>query len=322
MKIELKNIEFSYSTKQILDIENVVFEKGEISVVLGPSGCGKTTLLRCISLLEIYKGEILFDGNKIPSIIDSDLNISFVFQDFALYQGLSVKENIIIALKSRNFSKKEIEKKLTKICTELNICNIIEKNINEISGGEKQRVSIARSLILEPDILLMDEPFSSLDYNIKNSITNTFIDYHKSINNTVIIVTHNQSEASEIADKIFLMNKGKIIQSGSYDELYNKPNSKFVAEFIGSIPINKVSYNNNEIFFRPENVKFDILKNKKDFIQLKTNYIRFTVLDSYYIYKFEFSEKTLNVVNKTKIDFTLNEEVVLFINNKDILMFE
>ena len=318
MRIELKNINFSYiKNNPVLSDLNAVFEEGKISVLLGPSGCGKSTILRCIAQLEQQqKGDILYQDQSFSKFGYKGLGLSYVFQDLALYQGLNVRENIRIALKERS---KEVEKSYNQICELLEISDLIEKKVTQLSGGEMQRVAIARSLVLNPKILLMDEPFSSLDYNIKNRITDRFLGIQSKNRITTILVTHNQTEAAELADKVFLMNKGRIVQEGTYEYLYKKPSNSFVAKFLGNQKNNSILINNKETFVRPEDISFN--KRTRSDIKIQANFVRKFPDFPQYVYLFQYKNAIVRVLSLNNLEYSIDEDVDLYILNDSIIEF-
>ena len=240
MNIKIKELSFSYNSKnKILKNINLDFEEGILTVVLGPSGCGKTTLLRCIAGLETdFDGHIFIADKDQTNIKPFKRNISMLFQDFALYQALNVKENITLSLVSNNAPKHIIEEKLGIVTKMLGIEDLLMKKVTKLSGGERQRVAVARSLIRNPSVMLLDEPFTSLDAELKKKIRQDFKKNQRAMKLTSIMVTHDQEEAIELADKIVVMKDGQIQQSGTIEEIYNKPVNLFVANFIGSPKIN------------------------------------------------------------------------------------
>lgn len=314
MNITLNNIEFEYnSNTKVLKGLNSIFETGKISVILGSSGSGKSTLLRCLANLESnYKGSILYNDKTFAELGYKGLNLSFVFQDYALYQGLTAKENILIALKHRKIDK--IESKVDAICTMLDINNLLSKNVSQLSGGEQQRVAIARSLVLNPSILLMDEPFSNLDYSIKNKIRDSFLELQNELGFTTILVTHNQTEAADIGDKIFLMKDGKIEQEGKFETMYNSPSTPFVAEFLGNHRINKIKLDveeNNLIYIRPEHISLE--KPLEEFYEINVEFIRYQPDLPNYIYIFKYNDLIIRMLNSSFQDFSNKSTVTLYI---------
>ena len=233
--LETKNISYKIGKKNILKNINLECEKGGITCVLGPSGCGKTTLLKLISGLENTKeGEILLN-NKIISSKNihkktEKRNIGFLFQEYALFPHLNVQENLMFALNNKN----KDEKIINDILKIVKLTDSIYKYPHELSGGEQQRTALARSIIAQPDLLLLDEPFSSLDLNLREEIRDDTLHLLQRFNISAIVVTHDPFEAMFMSNKIYIMDKtGSIVQSGTPAELYNKPVNSYVAEFFG-----------------------------------------------------------------------------------------
>jgi ABC-type sugar transport system ATPase subunit len=268
MTIKLENISFGYTSETILENVNLSFCDKSVTAILGPSGCGKTSLLRCIAGLEkVNQGKFFIDDKLVINKIPNEITTSMVFQDLALYQTLSVKENIQLALKSRKAERNLIEKKTQDITNIFEINHLISKKVSNLSGGERQRVAIARSLILEPNLLLLDEPFSNIDTNIKLRIRQTLKKFFEKSSSTVIIVTHDQDDAFALADNIVIMKDGNVKQQGNPIDLYYNPKSRFVAEFIGNPQINIFEVDKNLLFLekfksqkiigiRPEHIAF------------------------------------------------------------------
>ncbi len=232
--INVKNVSFKYDTTGFV-LNNICFDinKNEIFTILGPSGCGKSTLLSLIGKhLNPTKGDIKFHNSIITK--GNTRNIKTIFQEDILFPHLSVQENILIGLSSK---KEQIENKfdsLNVIAGYLEIIDILNKKPNELSGGQKKRVSIARALITKPEIILLDEPLSSLDYNLRNKLKFKLKEIQQDYKLTFIYVTHNQEEALSISDRIAILDKkGFLNQIGSPSEIYNAPKNAFVAEFIG-----------------------------------------------------------------------------------------
>ena len=233
--IEIKNLSHSINNHEILKGINLKLEKDKIACILGPSGCGKTTLLKLIAGLEKVKtGEILLNNHLASSSSKhtptEKRKIGFLFQDYALFPHLNVKQNLNFALKNNN----KIKHNINEIIEIIKLPNSLQKYPHELSGGEQQRVALARAIISQPDFLLLDEPFSSLDLNLKEEIRDDTLHLLQKSNVTVLIVTHDPFEAMFISNKIYIMKKGgKIIQSGTPQELYNYPLNSYVAGFFG-----------------------------------------------------------------------------------------
>ena len=264
-KVELKNLFKTYD-KKILALEdiNLTIEDGQFFVLLGPSGAGKTTTLRCIAGLEkIDSGSVLFDNEPVTDDQPASRDVSFVFQQFSLYPHYTVYENLAFPLRSpmRKLPEEEIYKKIENISKMLKISNKLKNKATELSGGEMQRVAIGRALVREPNIYLMDEPLSSLDAKLRESLRVELKNIQTNLNATILYVTHDQAEATTLADKIGVLKEGKIVQIGTPEEIYENPNSIYVSQRLGSPKINvlpsslfKINDNIPTIGIRPENI--------------------------------------------------------------------
>jgi molybdate transport system ATP-binding protein/molybdate/tungstate transport system ATP-binding protein len=203
-------------------------------VILGPTGAGKTILLETIAGIYIPDcGRIILEGNDITSEDPKDRKITMVYQDFVLFPHLSVYDNIAFGLKAAKTSTDEIEQKINKISELLGIPHLLKRDIVNLSGGEKQRTAIARALVMEPEVLLLDEPLSALDGNTRDKLRKELKKIHQVYRTTIIHVTHNFEEVFSLADRVSVMNKGEIIQTGIPDEVFSKPNCRFIAGFVG-----------------------------------------------------------------------------------------
>jgi molybdate transport system ATP-binding protein/molybdate/tungstate transport system ATP-binding protein len=221
---------------------NLRIEDNEYFVILGPTGTGKTVILE--TLAGMYKpdtGMILFDGEDTVDLYPEQRNIGFVYQDYMLFPHLNVRENILFGMKLRKVPREDMEKKLGQILKMLNIDHLEKRYPATLSGGEQQRVSIARILVLSPDIMLLDEPFSALDPRTKQEFQTELKKLHKEFKTTTIHITHDFNEAFALADRICVMNKGEIVQVGSPDEIIYHPVNDFVARFIGCDSMKKNS---------------------------------------------------------------------------------
>lgn len=264
-KVELKNLSKTYD-KKILALEdiNLTIEDGQFFVLLGPSGAGKTTTLRCIAGLEkIDSGSVLFDNETVTEDQPASRDVSFVFQQFSLYPHYTVYENLAFPLRSpmRKLPEDEIKTKIENISKMLKISNKLKNKATELSGGEMQRVAIGRALVRKPNIYLMDEPLSSLDAKLRESLRIELKNIQTNLNATILYVTHDQAEATTLADKIGVLKEGKIVQIGTPEEIYENPNSIYVSQRLGSPKINVLpgslfNINDNIPTFgiRPENI--------------------------------------------------------------------
>jgi len=242
--VELRGLTKRYGSAAVVDDISLHIEHGHLVCLLGPSGCGKTTTLRLIAgFIEPSGGEILV-GNKLISspaatVPPERRNMSMIFQSYALWPHMTVAENIVYGLKLRKLGRDVIAKKLDAILATTQLAALAQRYPGELSGGQQQRVALARALIVEPETLLLDEPLSNLDANLREEMRFEVRRLHDAYRYTTVYVTHDQSEAMTTADLICVMNGGKIEQSGSPEEIYDRPRSEFVARFIGSSKVFK-----------------------------------------------------------------------------------
>jgi ABC-type spermidine/putrescine transport systems, ATPase components len=251
MFLEVKNLNKIYGEKEVLKDVNFSLDEGNILCILGPSGCGKTTILNSIGgFIKNNSGKIFLNGEDISSLNPEDRNISTVFQSYGLFTNKNVLENVAYGLKFRNVKKQDRINKSLEILKIVGLEGYEYRKVHELSGGQRQRVALARSLVISPRLILLDEPFSNLDKNLRITMRNEIKKLVKYFKMTTILVTHDQEDAFTMADRVILMNEGKIIQNSTVTELYNSPNSEFSLYFIGSS--NKLD---NDNFIRPEKIK-------------------------------------------------------------------
>ncbi len=240
--ISLKNARKAFGDVVIIPGASLDIKNGEFVVFVGPSGCGKSTLLRMIAGLEdLTSGAILIDGKDMTEEAPSKRGLSMVFQSYALYPHMSVRGNISFGLKMAGMPKNEIEAKVAKAAATLNLTEYLDRKPRQLSGGQRQRVAIGRAIVRNPEGFLFDEPLSNLDAALRVNMRLEIMQMHKDLGATMIYVTHDQVEAMTMADRIVVLNRGNIEQVGSPLELYNKPDSLFVAGFIGSPKMNLIS---------------------------------------------------------------------------------
>ncbi len=237
--LKFEDIDKSFGENNVISKFNLEVEKGKFIVLLGPSGCGKSTLLRMIAGLEkIDNGKILLENNLLNDLLPSKRQIAMVFQSYALYPHMNVFQNISFGLKSEKISKENIIYKVNEAAKILKIVELLDRRPKELSGGQRQRVAIGRAITRNPKLFLFDEPLSNLDAALRSEMRVEISKLHKKLKSNIIYVTHDQIEAMTLADKIVIMNKGKIEQFGSPEDIYNNPNNTFVAEFIGNPKMN------------------------------------------------------------------------------------
>ena len=239
--LELRQIHKWFDSLHVINGVDLSIQKGEFVVFVGPSGCGKSTLLRIIAGLEdATSGSVLIDSKDVTGNLPSERSLAMVFQSYALYPHMNVQENIGFALKTAGVDKKIIEKKVVKTANILELNALLNRLPKQLSGGQRQRVAIGRAIIREPKGFLFDEPLSNLDAALRVNMRLEISQLHKKLGITTIYVTHDQIEAMTLADRIVVLNRGEVVQEGTPRELYNKPNSLFVAEFIGSPKMNVI----------------------------------------------------------------------------------
>lgn len=238
-KVRIENLSKHFGNVKALSGIDLVIEDGSFVVLLGPSGCGKTTLMRCISGLEKpTSGHVFFDEDDVTNISPKDRNVAMVFQSYAVWPHMKVKDNIAYPLKLKKVPKEEIEERVKWVSELLHISELLDRWPSQISGGQRQRVAVARAIVHKPNVLLMDEPLSNLDALLRVKMRSELKKLHEQVKVTTIYVTHDQTEAMTMGDKIAVMNLGKIIQVGTPEEIYKKPKSIFVAGFVGSPQMN------------------------------------------------------------------------------------
>lgn len=266
--VSLKNVTKKFGNNQVLSGIDMNVEKGEFVTLLGPSGCGKSTILRILAgLTDETTGSIFIDGKDMSNVAPKDRQVGMVFQSYALFPNLTVKDNVGFGLAMQKVSKQEIEKRVDEILKIVHLSDKKDAYPAQLSGGQQQRVALARSIVVRPKVLLLDEPLSALDAQIRKSLQTDLRNIQKEIEMTMILVTHDQEEAMVVSDNIFLMNKGLIAQEGNAVDLYTRPKTEFVASFIGHYnlftkndleQLLNVQVDNNEKFaIRPEAIGFE-----------------------------------------------------------------
>lgn len=261
--LKISNLAKSFGDVEVLKNINLDIESGEFIVFVGPSGCGKSTLLRCISgLEEISAGTIELDDKVINNVSPSAREIAMVFQTYALYPHMTVEQNMSYALRIQKTPKNEIKKKVNNAAQKLHLQDHLDRYPKTLSGGQRQRVAIGRAIVRNPKVFLFDEPLSNLDASLRVQMRIEIGDLHKSLSTTTMIyVTHDQVEAMTMADRIVVLRDGVIEQIGTPMELYESPNSLFVAQFIGSPKMNILEgkhaegFDGHHVGIRPEHLE-------------------------------------------------------------------
>ncbi|KQZ97184.1 MAG: sn-glycerol-3-phosphate ABC transporter ATP-binding protein UgpC [Agrobacterium cavarae] len=237
--IELRQVKKTYGALDVIKGIDLDIKHGEFCVFVGPSGCGKSTLLRMISGLEaLTDGDIVIGGDVVNTVPAADRGLAMVFQSYALYPHMTVRENLSFGLENIGTPKKAIAEKIAQVSKMLQIDQLLERRPKDLSGGQRQRVAIGRAVVREPRVFLFDEPLSNLDAELRVDMRGEISALHKRLGNTMIYVTHDQVEAMTMADKIAVLRAGKLEQFGVPLDLYNRPANLFVAGFIGSPKMN------------------------------------------------------------------------------------
>lgn len=253
MFLEVKNISKKYEDKYAIKDVSFSLEKGKFLCLLGPSGSGKSTILHSIGGFIKHEGEIILDGKSIKNLSPEDRDVSTVFQSFGLFPHMNVLKNVMYGLKfkEKDKSKKEKEAEAREVLRIVGLNGYEKRYPSELSGGEKQRVALARSLVVRPKILLMDEPLSALDAKLRSEMQFEIRRIQREFNITTIFVTHDQKEAFVMADEIIIINQGELVAKGAPQDIYNHPKNEFTLDFIGNKNIIKGKY------IRPEKIRSD-----------------------------------------------------------------
>jgi sulfate/thiosulfate transport system ATP-binding protein len=270
--IVVESVSKQFGSFQAVNDVNLEIESGSLVALLGPSGSGKSTLLRLISGLELPdRGKILLTGKDATYQSVQERNIGFVFQHYALFKHLTVRQNIAFGLEIRKTKKARVKTKVEELLELVQLSGLGDRYPSQLSGGQRQRVALARALAVEPSVLLLDEPFGALDAKVRKDLRAWLRRLHDEVNVTTVFVTHDQEEAMEVSDEIVVMNKGCVEQVGTPAEIYDHPASAFVMSFIGPVNVLPSSSHifqrsgfdsaNPEMFLRPQDIIVDISPN-------------------------------------------------------------
>lgn len=318
----LKNVRKTYDNKKtVINNVNLEIKDKEFVVLVGASGCGKSTLLRMIAGLEdISDGEIYIGDKKVNNVPPKDRDIAFVFQSYALYPHMTVRENIAFGLKMRKADKKTIDEKVAQAAEILNLGEYLDRKPKQLSGGQRQRVALGRAIVRNPKVFLMDEPLSNLDAKLRVQMRSEIKKLHEKLQTTFIYVTHDQTEALTMGDRIVVLNNGDIQQVDIPNEIYNNPKNTFVAGFVGSPQMNFIEgkdlgLDENILYgLRPEKVT-----NTDGDIKLSVNVDITEMLGSEIIVYFNIGDKkcSAKLPSDTKVGKTLD----ICINSHDLYKF-
>ena len=344
VSINIENVVKKFGKDTIIDNLSLFIKPGEFFTLLGPSGCGKTTLLRMIiGFNSIEDGFIKIDDKIINDIPPDKRNMGMVFQNYAIFPHMSVKENVAFGLKMRKVNSQEIEKQVTDILKVVKIDQLAERMPTQLSGGQQQRVALARAIVIHPEVLLMDEPLSNLDAKLRVEMRNAIKHIQKRINITTVYVTHDQEEALAVSDRIAVMNNGKIQQIGSPKKIYKRPANMFVSSFIGLSNIFKATIKNKFLVFENDykiklsNLSADVIENQAVFVSVRPEefYMNktgegidakvknsvFLGLNTHYFLELPNKEE-IEVIYEGHEAFFDNEHVKLTVKNEKINVFD
>ncbi len=240
--LQSRNLYKNFGSVEVLKDIDLSIEEGEFLVLVGPSGCGKSTLLNIVAGLEAASaGDILIDDRVVNDVAPKDRDIAMVFQSYALYPTMTVEKNITFGMRVRNVPRQAREEALQRVAKLLHIEHLLKRKPSQLSGGQRQRVAMGRALVRRPKLFLFDEPLSNLDAKLRAQMRSEIKQLHRRLGATIVYVTHDQTEAMSLATQIAVMSEGEIIQLGAPQDLYDRPNSLFVADFIGSPAMNFIS---------------------------------------------------------------------------------
>jgi sulfate transport system ATP-binding protein len=253
MQLTVENVVRVFGTTSALHGVSLDIRPGELIALLGPSGSGKTTLLRILAGLDLpTSGRVLFDGEDALKLTVQERNVGLVFQSYALFRHMTVVDNVGFGLHvrpwSRRPSRKEISRRALELLDLVQLTGLEKRYPSQLSGGQRQRVAFARALAIEPRVLLLDEPFGALDAKVRRDLRRWLREIHDQTGHTTVFVTHDQEEALELADRLVVLNQGKIEQIGTPDEIYDKPSSPFVYSFIGESSVLPVRVNRGKVW--------------------------------------------------------------------------
>ena len=342
-QVEFKNVTKIYDKKKIIDNVSLTVNDKEFLVLVGSSGCGKSTLLRMIAgLEEITDGEIFIDGKCVNNIHPKERDIAFVFQNYALYPHMSVYENMAFPLKMRKMSKKDIDLKVKEAAEILDLTELLERKPKQLSGGQRQRVALGRAIVRNPKVFLMDEPLSNLDAKLRVQMRSEIKKLHQKLQTTFIYVTHDQTEALTMGDRIAVIDTGVIQQIGTPLEVYNNPVNKFVGGFLGSPSMNFIKSSIvdgqitlNDVKVRLNEAQLTFINEKKEVlvairpekfnsencnIEIKANVEISEMLGNAQIVYFKVNDSECSAAVTS--DYNVEKEITLKINSDDLMFFD
>lgn len=350
-KLQIENVIKSYIVNEknskedknsfLLKIDNLNIEKGEFFGLIGASGCGKTTLLKIIAgLLEVDEGKIFIDNTDVTKVSAEKRNIAMVFQQPLLFPHMTIEQNVAFGLKMQKVNKKERSEKVKRALEAVGLKGFENRQPSELSGGQQQRAAIARAIVCQPQVLLMDEPFSALDPKLREEMRELISKIHKKYNITIVFVTHDKEEAFILFNRMAIIKEGEILQVGSPQELYENPSCTYIAEFLGSKNIfygkvNKDIFISDELKFKLSNSKYDgcdgnlILRSEslevKKLQEHCTNTFKASIKEAsfrqgFLYLKVQVKSRTIEITQKAQVgaDIEIGEEVLVEYDSRKI----
>ena len=328
--IEIRDVVKSFGTNTVLKHINLDVNEGEMVTLLGPSGCGKSTLLRAIAgLNDIDEGTVSIDGHDVTHVDVRERQVGMVFQSYALFPNMTAAQNVAFGLTIKKLPRDVINEKVKKMMDLVGLSDKANHRPSQLSGGQQQRVALERALVMEPKVLLLDEPLSALDAQIRQNLRVQIREIQQDMHITAIFVTHDQEEAMAISDRVCVMHGGVIAQEGAPEDIYKQPHSEFVARFIGHYNVYTpecaahllgidVPNGCKVVAVRPEAITFE---ESADKIALHGKVVRSSMLGSITRYQLVCNGETVNMeqVNHDTRHLQLGEEVTVYINHKNIL---
>lgn len=336
VSLKISNVSKVFDKNVALNNVNLDIQAGEFICLLGPSGCGKSTLLRIIAGLEQpSEGKVYIGDRDVTNLPPSRRNFGIMFQSYALFPNLSAFENVAYGLRNKKMKTRDIEERVNRLFDMIKLSNAKNRLPSQLSGGEQQRVALARALATEPDFLLLDEPLSALDAKVRISLRKEICNIQKELKLTTIMVTHDQDEALTMADRIIVMNKAVVMQSGTPEEIYEKPENQFVADFIGSINFiddrKSKAYGfsqKGETAIRPEKIAISREKQESDMrgkitdIEFRGFYDRVSVNVNHIIYGDLNLAVDVPFQTAKAMEFHVNDNVFIKLPREEMLTFE
>lgn len=321
--IEFQNVTKKFGDNTVISGMNLTIEDGSFTVLVGPSGCGKTTLLRMIAGIGPQtSGRVLVGGRDVTDIEPGKRGVAMVFQNYAIYPTMTVRENISFGLKNIHMPKETIDKRVKEACSKVGMMEYLDRKPSTLSGGQRQRIALARAIVKNPEVFLMDEPLSNLDAKLRVQMRVELIELHKKLKTTFVYVTHDQVEAMSMADTIVLMDSGRIQQMAPPSVMYKDPDNLFTARFIGSPSMNIRRMDDSTSFgFRPEHASIGPEKEPNAWFTTTGTITAREMLGSETLYTIRDSAGNAFVAKRPDDDFRAGTNVTVSVPEEHIYLF-